>query len=47
MAAMEQPWVKRLIWSGILAATGALANILAERTAAALWRKLFAEEPPQ
>jgi len=46
-AEMEQPWVKRLIWSGLLAAAGAAANFLAQRTATLLWRRLFAEEPPE
>jgi len=39
--------VKRLMWSGLLAATGALASILAHRTAVLIWRRLFDEEPPE
>jgi hypothetical protein len=46
-AGMDQPWVKRLIWSGLLAATGAVANFLAQRTASLVWRRLFSEEPPE
>jgi hypothetical protein len=38
--------VKRLIWSGMLAASGALASILAARISAILWRRLFDEDPP-
>jgi len=38
--------VKRLIWSGMLAATGALASILAARASAILYRRLFDEDPP-
>jgi hypothetical protein len=38
--------VKRLIWSGMLAASGALASILAARLSAILWRRLFDEDPP-
>jgi hypothetical protein len=38
--------VRRLIWSGLLAATGALASILAARVAAVVYRRLFDEEPP-
>jgi hypothetical protein len=38
--------VKRLIWSGMLAATGALASVLAARASALLWRRLFDEDPP-
>jgi len=38
--------VKRLIWSGMLAATGALASVLAARASSILWRRLFDEDPP-
>jgi hypothetical protein len=39
--------VKRLIWSGLLAGTGALASIIATRVAAMIWMRLFDEEPPE
>lgn len=39
--------VKRLMWSGLLAGTGALASILANRVAAVIWQRLFDEEPPE
>ena len=39
--------VKRLVWSGILAGTGALASIVANRMAATIWRRLFDEDPPE
>ena len=39
--------VKRLMWSGLLTACGALATILANRMATILWRQLFGEEPPE
>ena len=39
--------VRKLIWSGMLAATGALASILATRAAALLYRRLFDEDPPE
>jgi hypothetical protein len=39
--------VKRLMWSGLLAASSALASIAAARAAAVLWRRLFGEEPPE
>jgi hypothetical protein len=39
--------MKRLIWAGLLAASGALANILAQRTAVLVWRRLFDEDPPE
>jgi len=39
--------VKRLMWSGVLAASSALASIAATRLAAVLWRRVFDEEPPE
>ena len=39
--------VKRLAWSGILAAFGALASIVAQRAASVTFRRLFDEEPPE
>jgi hypothetical protein len=39
--------VKRLMWSGLLAASSALASIAAARLAAVLWRRVFEEEPPE
>jgi hypothetical protein len=44
---MENEIVKRLAWSGMLAATGALASILANRMAVLLWRQIFDEDPPE
>jgi hypothetical protein len=44
---MENDMVKRLIWSGMLAGTGALASLLAHRVSGVLWRSLFDEEPPE
>jgi hypothetical protein len=38
--------IKRLIWSGLLAAAGALASIAANRLATTVWRRLFDEDPP-
>jgi hypothetical protein len=39
--------VKRLAWSGMLAATGALASIVTARLAAVLYRRIFNEDPPE
>ncbi len=39
--------VKRLVWSGLLAGTGAIASIAANRMAAVIWRRLFDEDPPE
>jgi hypothetical protein len=44
---MENQMVKRLVWSALLAATGALASIAANRTAVMIWRRAFDEEPPE
>jgi hypothetical protein len=44
---MENDIVKRLAWSGLLAASSALASIAASRIAAVLWRRVFDEEPPE
>jgi hypothetical protein len=38
--------VRRLIWSGLLAATGALASVLAARASAVIYRRVFNEDPP-
>jgi hypothetical protein len=43
---MDNEIVRRLIWSGLLAATGALASVLAARVATIVYRRLFDEDPP-
>ena len=43
----ESPLMKRLLWSGLVAATGALATLLASRVSALIWKRLFDEEPPE
>jgi hypothetical protein len=43
----ESPLVKRLMWSGLLAATGALAQLIAARASSAIWQRVFDEEPPE
>jgi hypothetical protein len=44
---MENEIVKRLAWSGLLAASSALATVVAARIAAFAWRRIFDEEPPE
>jgi hypothetical protein len=44
---MDNDVVKRLIWTGLLAATGALASVAATRVSAIVWRRLFDEDPPE
>lgn len=44
---MENDLVKRLVWSGLLAATGAIASIAATRLAALIYRRVYDEDPPE
>lgn len=43
---MDNDISKRLIWSGLLAAFGALASIAAARLAGVVYRRIFDEDPP-
>ncbi|HET6831352.1 MAG TPA: hypothetical protein VFH44_08395 [Solirubrobacterales bacterium] len=44
--AMDNEITKRLVWSGLLAAFGAIASIAAARVAGIVYRRLFDEDPP-
>lgn len=44
---MDNEMVRRLAWSGMLAASGALASILATKLAAVVYRRVFDEDPPE
>jgi hypothetical protein len=44
---MDNDVVKRLMWSGLLAALGAIASILTTRLATLIWRRAFGEDPPE
>jgi hypothetical protein len=44
---MQNDVVKRLMWSGLLAALGAAASVAVQRVAGAVWRRVFGEEPPE
>lgn len=44
---MESDVVRRLIWTGMLAATGALASVVAHRAAAMIYVRVFDEDPPE
>ena len=44
---MDNDLVKRLVWSGLLAATGALASIAAARLASLAYRRIYNEDPPE
>jgi hypothetical protein len=43
----DSPLIKRMLWSGLLAATGALATLAASRLSALIWKRVFDEEPPE
>jgi hypothetical protein len=38
--------VKRLLWSALLAGTGAIASLAANRLATVIWQRAFDEDPP-
>ncbi len=44
---MENEIVKRLLWTGLVAATGALASVVAMRLSTVIWQRLFGEDPPE
>jgi hypothetical protein len=44
---MDNPHVKRLVWSGLLAGIGALSTIVANRIATLIWQRVFDEDPPE
>lgn len=44
---MDNEIAKRLVWSGLLAASGALASIAATKLAALVFRRLYDEDPPE
>lgn len=44
---VESDVVRKLIWAGLLATITAVATLVARRGAAAIWVRVFAEEPPK
>jgi len=44
---VENEILRRLLWTGLLAAAGALASVAAHRAAAAIWVRVFKEDPPE
>ncbi len=44
---MENDIVRRLLWAGLMTAAGALATVVANRIAAAIWVRVFGEDPPE
>ena len=43
---MDNEIVRRIVWSGLLAGSGAVASILAARVSAVIYRRVFDEDPP-
>jgi len=43
---MENEIIKRLMWTGLVAALGAAASFVADRSARTIWRRTFGEDPP-
>jgi hypothetical protein len=44
---MDSEIVRKLLWAGLVAASGALASLLANRVAAALYVRITGEDPPE
>ena len=44
---MDSDIVRRLLWAGLLAGTGAVASLAAHRASTAIWYRLFDEDPPE
>ena len=44
---MENEIVRRLLWAGLMATSGALATVVANRIAVAIWVRVFGEDPPE
>ena len=44
---MDSDITRKLVWSGLLAASGALASILATRLASIVYRRIYDEDPPE
>jgi len=44
---MDNEIVRRLMWTGLVAATGALASVVAMKVSAAIWMRVFGEDPPE
>jgi hypothetical protein len=43
----DNEMVKRLMWSGLLAAIGAAASVATTKLATLIWRRAFGEDPPE
>jgi hypothetical protein len=43
----DNEMAKRLMYSGLLAALGALASVATTRVAHVIWHRAFGEDPPE
>lgn len=43
---MSNDVIKKLVWAGILAGTGAIASIIAARAATLIYVRVYGEDPP-
>jgi hypothetical protein len=43
----DNDMMKRLMWSGLLAAIGAVASVATTKLAALIWHRVFGEDPPE
>ena len=43
----DNQMVKRLMWSGLLAAIGAAASVATTKLATLIWHRVFGEDPPE
>ncbi len=44
---MDSDITRKLLWAGLLAGAGALASLVANRVAAAVYMRITGEEPPE
>lgn len=44
---MDNDLIRRLLWAGLLAGTGALASLAAHKVSTAIWYRVFNEDPPE
>ena len=47
LVSVDNDIVKRLMWTGLVAGTGALASVIAMRVSAMIWMRVFGEDPPE
>jgi hypothetical protein len=44
---VDNELIRRLLWAGLLAGTGALASLAAHKVSTAIWYRMFNEDPPE